>query len=116
MPIANPDDKINVTFTLPREAWENEGGIPDAFALSYGWQERVASDDDSDPTFDKETKTVANPISKAEFTLAKVQDYIDAIWSAKTKELSLAPAQQQVEAGIEATRKTVRDNTTVGVS
>jgi len=116
MPITKTDDKINVTFTLPREAWENEGGIPDAFALSYGYQERVVSDNERDPTFDKETRTIANPISKAEFTLAKVQDYIDEIWTSKTEEISVAPAKKQIKAEIAKTRKAVRDNTVVEVS
>lgn len=115
MAITNPQDTIDVTFTLPREAWENPAGILDAFAAAYHWQERVQSQDEKDPTFDAETKTVANPITKQQNAINWVQNYIDDIWTAHVSKVSAAPVEEKIKAGLKETRKVVRDNTKVNV-
>lgn len=110
MAITDPLDTIGVTFTFPREAWENPDGILDAFA-AHGWQERISSQDERNPTFDAETKTVLNPITKEQHAINKVQDFVDEIWAAHVVNANVENARKQTNAGLSETRKVVRDNT-----
>lgn len=116
MPITIANDRLEISFTVPREAWENPDGILDAFASSYGWLERLASEDKSNPTFDDVTKTIANPITKVQHAINCIQNYVDDIWTAHGKNIARKTAVSQAETMLKYTRKIVRSNTKVNIT
>ena len=121
MPITNPQSKVTVSFDFPREAWENENGIVDAFCGQYHYQERIPSEDETrlgyllDAT-DYPGGSIPNPESKSQFTRNRVMDYVNEIWRAHNKTSNLALAAQQIDAELDVTQKIVRENTSSKVT
>lgn len=65
------DDKVTISFGVPREAWERAVA---ALAVTYNYQGRIASDNEDDPTY--LDGTIANPVSREQFAGGLVLKYV----------------------------------------
>lgn len=93
---------MRVIFEFPDDSWF---GICEAFAATYNRPEKVPGEEGE----------IDNPETKADFTTAKIKQFVAEVWKPYAIRAQLATTQQQVIAAVEQRAGAVAEATSVTI-